>query len=182
MLFDTTASNTGHLTGACICLQSEFGRALLWCACRHHIGELILSHVFEDLQIEVSKSPDVSLFARFQKHFDQIIGKNYDFNYGDFEDYNPDAQEVLMESRDTVINSLKNKPIFARNDYKIFYVLCEILLKQKSDNIHLNQPGALHKARWMAKLLYSIKIILLKNHVFAQPRGSVFNSEEHYLK
>ena len=84
-----------------------------------------------------------------------------------------------MESRKIVINSLKNKTIFAREDYKEFYVLCKILLEQKSDNIHLNQPGALHKARWMAKQLYSIK---KKNHVFAQPRGSVFNSEEQYLK
>ena len=33
MVFDTTASNTGHLSGACIKIQQRLGRALLWSAC-----------------------------------------------------------------------------------------------------------------------------------------------------
>ena len=66
MVFDTTASNTGHVSGACISIQRDLNHALLWSACRHHVGEVILTHVFEDLQIEVSKSPDVALFTRFR--------------------------------------------------------------------------------------------------------------------
>ena len=31
--FDTTSSNTGHLTAACVAIQEKLGRALLWCAC-----------------------------------------------------------------------------------------------------------------------------------------------------
>ena len=38
MVFDTTSSNTGHLTAACIAIQISLGSALLWAACRHHIG------------------------------------------------------------------------------------------------------------------------------------------------
>jgi len=64
MTFDTTASNTGHVTAACVTIQQRLGRALLWSACRHHVGEVVLSHVFDDLQIETSKSPDVTLFTR----------------------------------------------------------------------------------------------------------------------
>ena len=44
LYFDTTASNTGHLTAACVAIQAKLGRALLWCACRHHIGEIVLDH------------------------------------------------------------------------------------------------------------------------------------------
>ena len=61
MTFDTTSSNTGHLTAACIAIQNKLQRALLWSGCRRHIGEVILSHVFEDLKTEISQSPNVSL-------------------------------------------------------------------------------------------------------------------------
>ena len=72
MTFDTTASNTGHVTAACVALQQNLGKALLWSACRHHVGEVVLTNVFEDMKIEASKSPEVSLFARFRKHYQMI--------------------------------------------------------------------------------------------------------------
>ena len=40
----------------------------------------------------------------------------------------------------------------------------------------MRRPGALHKARWMAKLLYSLKIILLSEKINELPKGSVFGS------
>ena len=66
MVFDTTASNTGHLTAACVCIQEQLGRALLWSGCRHHVGEVVLTHIFKDLNIETSKSPDISVFLKFR--------------------------------------------------------------------------------------------------------------------
>ncbi|XP_054721209.1 gastrin/cholecystokinin type B receptor-like [Uloborus diversus] len=69
MSFDTTASNTGHITAACVAFQERLGKALFGLACRHHIGEIILSHVFDDLKIEVSKSLDISVLKRFRKHY-----------------------------------------------------------------------------------------------------------------
>jgi len=72
MTFDTTASNTGHVSAACVALQQGIGRALLWSACRHHVGEVILTHVFNDLHIEASKSPEVTVFSRFKKHFQSV--------------------------------------------------------------------------------------------------------------
>ena len=72
MCFDTTASNTGHLTGACVAIQSRLARALLWCACRHHVGEVLLTSIFEKLNVEASKSPEVTLFQRFKKHWESL--------------------------------------------------------------------------------------------------------------
>jgi len=40
MCFNTTSSNTGRLSGACIILEKLMGRPLLHCGCRHHILEL----------------------------------------------------------------------------------------------------------------------------------------------
>ena len=66
MTFDTTRINTGHLSVACINIQNKLYRPILWSGYRHHIGEVILSHVREDLKIEASKSPDVTLFTQFR--------------------------------------------------------------------------------------------------------------------
>jgi hypothetical protein len=41
LVFDTTASNTGHKTAACVALQEQVERPLLWFSCRHHIGEIL---------------------------------------------------------------------------------------------------------------------------------------------
>jgi len=70
MTFDTTASNTGHVSAACITLQQTTGRALLWSACRHHVGEVLLTQVFNDLNIEASRSAEYTVFSRFKKNFD----------------------------------------------------------------------------------------------------------------
>ena len=50
-----------------------------------------------------------------------------DIDYGDLDDYNADAQEVLMESRETGLETLEKRGGFVRNDYKEFYALCQIL-------------------------------------------------------
>ena len=72
LVLDTLVSNTGHVTAACITMQQHVQRALLWSACRHHVREIIIFHVFQDPQIEVSKSPAVALFPRLCKMWDKI--------------------------------------------------------------------------------------------------------------
>ena len=58
-------STTGHESAACVSLQERLGRPLLWLACRHHVGEVVLTHVWDALRIEVSKAPDVTVFVRY---------------------------------------------------------------------------------------------------------------------
>ena len=38
---------------------------MLWAACCHHIGEVILTHVWDSLGIEVAKSPEITIFQRY---------------------------------------------------------------------------------------------------------------------
>ena len=45
MGFDTTASNTGTWSGACILFEKSLGYAILWLACRRHVSELHIKHV-----------------------------------------------------------------------------------------------------------------------------------------
>ena len=57
MCCDTTASNTGHLNGACILLVQRLERELLLFAHRHHIYELVLKSVFEAKIQQVLTAP-----------------------------------------------------------------------------------------------------------------------------
>jgi hypothetical protein len=66
MCLNTTATNTGHKSGACILLEQKINKELLWLACRPHILELILSAAF-GVVIVGSSGPDVLLFNRFRK-------------------------------------------------------------------------------------------------------------------
>ena len=69
-------SFTGHVSAACISLQSSLNKPLLWSACNHHIGEIILTNLFNDLRIEPSyNSHDYSLFKRFKKNLILYITK-----------------------------------------------------------------------------------------------------------
>lgn len=73
MTFDTTASYTGHLTTAFVAIQCSLDRPLLWPACRHDIGEVLLTHVFAGLRIEASRSPEVGLFARLRDKWNPLL-------------------------------------------------------------------------------------------------------------
>lgn len=72
MVFDTTSTNTGLWSGGCVELQTRLNKPLFWCACRKHIGELIIGSAFDALQIETSKSPEIFMFKNFQTYFSPV--------------------------------------------------------------------------------------------------------------
>ena len=59
--------------------------------------------------------------------------------------------------------------------------LCQAVLDD-NERKHgtIRKPGAMHKARWMSKVLYSIKICLLKNQISVLPKGTItiFHQQE----
>ena len=55
MVFDTTNSNSGVKSGACVLLQKLLQRNVLWLVCRHHICEGVLSHMWSTLKIDYLK-------------------------------------------------------------------------------------------------------------------------------
>ena len=75
MCCDTTASNTGRLSGACVLLEQRLERQLLLFACRH-IYELLLKSVFEAKIQQVTNNPDIPLFKRFRDNWSNIDSTN----------------------------------------------------------------------------------------------------------
>lgn len=64
MCFDTTASNSGLKNGSCAIIERSLGRQLYSYACRHHILELIIGAVYNEM-FGKSSSPIIELFERF---------------------------------------------------------------------------------------------------------------------
>lgn len=176
MCFDTTASNTGPVTAACVTIQLKLGKALLWSACRHHIGELIVAHVFHDLKIEVSKSPEVSVFQRLRQNWRSLPYEGVPtVQLSRFDDtaYCGAAQTLLSELRVTARQTAQSSTDLCRDDYKEFAKLCDLYLSDDDACINFMQPGAIHQARWMAKVIYAIKLVLLEHQIADLPRGTV---------
>lgn len=68
LVFDTTASNTGRIKGCATWIEKYLLRAVLWFACRHHVFEIHIQHVAEEI-IGKRNTPSEAIFKRFQKDF-----------------------------------------------------------------------------------------------------------------
>ena len=160
MSFDTTASNTGHTLGACTFLQQKLGRGLLHFACHHHILEILVSKVFAECFTSASTGPDILLFQRFKKNWRWVITDQFQpFNNNEL------AAEPLLADRLEVIAcceaQLHNSQ--PRDDYRELLELTIISLGGiPQRGIHFYYPGALHRARWMARVIYALKIYLFR--------------------
>jgi len=183
MTFDTTASNTGHVSAACITLQQSTGRALLWSACRHHVGEVILTQIFNDLNIETSRSAEYTVFSRFKKNFDTVPhGSNETLSAFDKSFLANDAEtlSLITHWQENTVAAAEVLVHHQREDYKEFTELCLLYLDNgdNSRSFNFRRPGAVHKARWMAKVLYAIKMVLLENQISLLPRGTITTSTQ----
>lgn len=173
MCFDTTSANTGHLKGACTILEGKFvGRELLWLPCRHHIMEIILAKVFS-LCFGPSSSPDIQIFKRFKSHW-----KNID--KGSFQSLTTDEETDRFKNETLeYLSKVDGWKVQPRDDYKELVKLTLTVLGKPPENIHWRAPGSVHHARWMAKLIYGIKIYLFRNQ---KNVINLINREEAQLK
>ena len=80
----------------------------------------ILSHVFDDLKIEASKSPKVSLFVRLRNYWDKVSHTMADWTRHDASMYNVDAKSVLNSCRDAALDITRASVEYRREDYQEF--------------------------------------------------------------
>ena len=136
-----------------------------------HIGELIVGSVFDELHIKTSNSPEILIFKNFRTYFSHVSQTNLS--------YPPFVNEVNCSTTDDVefLNELqkdaKNLAThlltkndandIPREDYK---ELLELLLYSFQEPLphkpfKFKRPGATHKAQWMGKVIYAVKLSLL---------------------
>lgn len=155
MSFDTTASNTGAKNGSCALLEAKTGRDLLWLACRHHLFEIMLSKIFT-ICFGPSSSPEIPLFKRFRDAWGTFSLDHYDCL--DFRSSTEQFVEHTLGSLTAALSGEKQ----VRDDYNELIELTMIVLNKPPERIHWRSPGPIHRARWIAKLLYAIKIFLFR--------------------
>ena len=148
MCFDTTASNTGRFSGACVLLESLFQRPLLWMACRHHMFDVLLAEVFKEC-IGPSTGPDILLF----KHFRSTWSKLH---------HQPQDARPLVEAPLDILRFLQTT-MDSKQPREDYLELIHLAARAVGFPVaaSLRRPGALHRARWMAKAIYLLKIELL---------------------
>jgi hypothetical protein len=75
-------------------------------------------------------------------------------------DHDIAAQELLATMKVGAIARATEQVEFLRDDYREFTELTLVYLSAYNGEMTFRRPGALHKARWMAKLIYRLKIAL----------------------
>jgi hypothetical protein len=160
MCFDTTSSNTGRIAGACVLLEQKLGKELLSLACRHHIMELIIKAVFQ-VCLGATSSPEVPLFKRFQQYWEFIDRDRYESGMAD-----DTVSKSVQDIRDSIIvfanrYLAESQP---RDDYREFLELVVIFLGSvPARGIRFMAPGSMHHARWLSKVIYSLKIWMFRS-------------------
>lgn len=155
---DTTNANLGRFNGACVLLEQNLERDLLYLPCRHHIFEIVLRGAF-DSKMPPSSSADVPLFKRFKEAWPDLDKSN-------FKSVMDDPKLFVFISNECgdlieFIEKTLQRERQPRDDYREFLILSLIFLG-KNDNQRIPPPGAFHHAKWMSKGIYVLKIYLFR--------------------
>jgi hypothetical protein len=168
--FDTTASNTGKKNGACVLLERLLQREVLHLACRHHIHEILLQEAFR-ITLGPSTSPQILLFKRFQVYWCNIVPTSY----------KPGVEDPLIAATLSGVSADVTEFVITqlgkdqqRDDYKELLELALLFLgKVPPRGVFFMKPGAIHRARFMARLIYSLKIFMFRDAGFPLTEGEV---------
>lgn len=168
----------GKFKGTCALIEKKLSKKLLYFPCRHHIHELMLSGVFGSLE-GLTSGPENNVFKRFQQHWPKL-------NAADFDNCNNNSyvMDVVRDSRQDILFFCKsqisvnkiayfalqcevNNIIFQmskdRKDYKELLELIILFLDGDDQRtIKFKYPGAMHRARWMSKAIYCLKIWMFR--------------------
>src|SRR6218665_4005340 len=145
MCFDTctTASNPGRTSGVCTLLENAVGRNLLWMARWHQMSVLLSSNLF-GVCLGPSARPEIILFrilweswTRLKYHLVQ------------------QEQPILLPASESVKTCIMQhcQKVYPRDDDRDFINVVALMV-----GFDIN---VMHRARWIARFMYSMKIELL---------------------
>ena len=139
---------------------------MLHLACRHHIHEILLGDVFTLLFVPY-RNPEVLMFKCFKQKWSSLCPAQ-------FEPITTDQQSVAIldankdlanETLSLCFNCLKENS-YSQNGYQELMELVAICLEEKSARgIRFMAPGPVHRARWMHKAIYCLKIFLFRSQL-----------------
>jgi len=136
---------------------------LLYLTCRHHVHEIMLEEVFT-VSVGPSSGPDIALFKQFKAFWPAVVTNDYKPGVADPE-ISTSIQDTASEVMNFCVSQLQK--IQPRDDYRELLELVILFLSGvPTRGVHFNKPGAMHRARWMSRLIYSLKIFLFRDGGF----------------
>ena len=173
--FDTTAANTGWQHGAAVEIEKLLNRPILWLPGRHHISELFLGAAWIAIFGEPDKSPYIQKYKDFQKNWGNIDKSNYQ-PLKIPSSMEGKAKEIIMFCQNTLCSEK-----LTRNDYKECLELTLIALGSEPQKFTFKKPGNFNKTRWMAHILYGIKIFLFRSQVLKRAKAEQLKFERFVI-
>ena len=169
LCYDTTNANTGIHNGTVTLLSKLLPQPVFQNPCRRHIGKTLLRHVWNECEIEPSTGPNFVIFKKFQDIWEFLDLTNESENLhlplkGEY-------QEVACR-----LQSLQQSTS-VRDDYKEAIDLSLMYLTGKQTS-SIRRPGALTQARFMCKILYSLKIVMLSKVIGKQANHTEIMTSE----
>lgn len=156
MCFDTTSVNSGTKSGIISRLPVLLHTNMLSLACRHHVAEIVLKHVFEIFG-DKSKSNNLDAFSTFKKEF------NEHQNQRKFKTvmHDPQLKALTEPWRDTILQFCNEQLNVKqqRGDYEELLELVVMFLGGvPPKGQKFRKAGCLSRARWMARGIYVLKL------------------------
>ena len=136
-------------------------RNLLYLACQHHILQLIAAAAIKKV-LPLSSSPNIQLFKRFKDNWEFIDQAKYEDASTDEVAASgvEDIQEKLIKFIEGVLTT-ETQP---RDDYRELMELTLLFLgRSPTRGTRFRVPGANHHAWWMAKVIYTFKVWMLRS-------------------
>ena len=115
--------------------------------------ELVIGAAFEATLGFAPTGPEILLFKRFHDSWQQI-------DQGNFQPASTDetVEAAVSGHRAELLLFAKSQAPQVRDDYQELLHLVIIFLGGVPEKgVKFRAPGAMHRARWMAKVLYAIK-------------------------
>lgn len=168
-MFDTTSVNTGTKQGIVGNLELSMDKKLLQLACRHHIFELLACACCTVVYGTDGKStcPSEPVFEVLKKEWESIDKSSR-------ENYRTVIKRCSREISSRVSSTIQyleswlenNNKSCLRGDYKEMVVLALLFLKESSsETVSIMSPGACHHARWMSRVIYTLKIAIFQRQL-----------------
>lgn len=164
MCFDTTNTNSGIHKGVITRLPKMLNKKLLALACRHHVAEIVLRHLFE-VYGDNSQSDQLDGFKKFKTDYNKklesgeiMIPKTVT------DDAKLDALTAPWRNGiiDFCLQQIELK--HPRSDYLELLELALSFLGFKSTSIKLRKAGSLSRARWLGRAIYVLKSWMLQSY------------------
>ena len=170
-VFDTTSVNTGEVNGIVCKLETSFNHPILELACRHHMYELVCGAASEIIIGKPQKGKgDRKTTAPYEPLFKKLCDSWGDIdkdNLTTFEEASlPHMLITHIEEAKRFLHKWLCNENSMREDYLemaklcLIYIGCDLPDKMKKSK--LRAPGAYHHAHLMSKVIYVLKLALLK--------------------